>query len=147
MCTLSTVKEEMYKAAKLLETSRVPDYFITFCNAKSHNSYVITAFDTYKVVISIYSETKFQAYLSTHLKVPCGTTLLFMGLQFPHIDKKSKKEDVPIFKGVLMSSVHPVRALCALCRATETAWKKSQNVFLFCILTATRDWTLPRDIS
>ncbi|XP_009475166.1 PREDICTED: E3 ubiquitin-protein ligase RNF213-like [Nipponia nippon] len=56
---------------RLLQSSTVPDYrFIIFCNAKVHNSYVITAFDTYKVTIPCYSKTEIQAYLSTHLKVP-----------------------------------------------------------------------------
>lgn len=77
-----------------------------------------------------------------------GQPLLFMRLQFPDIDKKKcKKEDIPTFKDVLRSSVHPGRALCTLCRATETIWKKSQNVFLSYILTAARDWASPRDIS
>ncbi|XP_063997714.1 E3 ubiquitin-protein ligase RNF213-like, partial [Pogoniulus pusillus] len=34
----------------LAQSSRVPNYrFLIFCNAKAHNSYVITAFDAYKV--------------------------------------------------------------------------------------------------
>ncbi|XP_029898687.1 E3 ubiquitin-protein ligase rnf213-alpha-like isoform X1 [Aquila chrysaetos chrysaetos] len=70
---------------RLLQSSTVPDYrFIIFCNAKAHNSYVITAFDTYKVTIPCYSMTEIQAYLSTHLKVPCGTAPVAQAFEEPY---------------------------------------------------------------
>ncbi|PKU43384.1 hypothetical protein llap_6310 [Limosa lapponica baueri] len=70
---------------RLLQSSTVPDYrFIIFCNAKAHNSYVITAFDTYKVTIPCYSKTEIQAYLSTHLKVPCGTAPVAQAFEEPY---------------------------------------------------------------
>ncbi|KAM9245412.1 E3 ubiquitin-protein ligase rnf213-alpha-like [Leptosomus discolor] len=70
---------------RFLQSSTVPDYrFIIFCNAKAHNSYVITAFDTYKVTIPCYSETEIQAYLSTHLKVPCGTAPVAQAFEEPY---------------------------------------------------------------
>ncbi|XP_014821245.1 PREDICTED: E3 ubiquitin-protein ligase RNF213-like [Calidris pugnax] len=70
---------------RLLQSSTVPDYrFIIFCNAKALNSYVITAFDTYKVTIPCYSETEIQAYLSTHLKVPCGTAPVAQAFEEPY---------------------------------------------------------------
>ncbi|NXU51876.1 RN213 ligase, partial [Turnix velox] len=80
-CLLSAEKL-VYKVAKqlesyffrLLQSSEVPDYrFIIFCDAKAHNSYIITAFDTYKVSIPCCSKTEIQTYLRTHLKVPSGT--------------------------------------------------------------------------
>ncbi|XP_032847063.2 E3 ubiquitin-protein ligase rnf213-alpha-like [Tyto alba] len=70
---------------RLLQSSTVPEYrFIIFCNAKAHNSYVITAFDTYKVTIPCYSKTEIQAYLSTHLKVPCGTAPVAQAFEEPY---------------------------------------------------------------
>ncbi|XP_026713188.1 E3 ubiquitin-protein ligase rnf213-alpha-like [Athene cunicularia] len=70
---------------RLLQSSTVSDYrFIIFCNAKAHNSYVITAFDTYKVTIPCYSKTEIQAYLSTHLKVPCGTAPVAQAFEEPY---------------------------------------------------------------
>ncbi|XP_074426105.1 E3 ubiquitin-protein ligase rnf213-alpha-like isoform X2 [Larus michahellis] len=70
---------------RLLQSSTVPDYrFIIFCNAKAHNSYVITAFDTYKVTIPCCSKTEIQAYLSTHLKVPCGTAPVAQAFEEPY---------------------------------------------------------------
>ncbi|KAM6093566.1 E3 ubiquitin-protein ligase rnf213-alpha-like [Chlamydotis macqueenii] len=70
---------------RLLQSSRVPDYrFIIFCSAKAHNSYVITAFDTYKVTIPCCSKTEIQAYLSTHLKVPCGTAPVAQAFEEPY---------------------------------------------------------------
>ncbi|KFQ32292.1 E3 ubiquitin-protein ligase RNF213, partial [Mesitornis unicolor] len=83
----------VYKVAKhleshffhLLQSSRVHDYrFIIFCNAKAHNSYVITAFDTYKVTIPCYSKTEIQAYLNTHLKVPYGTAPVAQAFEEPY---------------------------------------------------------------
>ncbi|KAM9300337.1 E3 ubiquitin-protein ligase rnf213-alpha-like [Morus bassanus] len=69
---------------RLVQSSTVPDYrFIIFCNAKAHNSYVITAFDTYKVTIPCYSKTEIQAYLSTHLKVPYGTAPVAQAFEEP----------------------------------------------------------------
>ncbi|NXL52869.1 RN213 ligase, partial [Podilymbus podiceps] len=70
---------------RLLQSSTVPDYrFIIFCNAKTHNSYVITAFDTYKVTMPCYSKTEIQAYLNTHLKVPCGTAPVAQAFEEPY---------------------------------------------------------------
>ncbi|KAM6211439.1 E3 ubiquitin-protein ligase rnf213-alpha-like [Sarcoramphus papa] len=70
---------------RLLQSSTVPDYrFIIFCNAKTHNSYVITAFDTYKVTIPCYPKTEIQAYLSTHLKVPFGTAPVAQAFKEPY---------------------------------------------------------------
>ncbi|NXE22109.1 RN213 ligase, partial [Ardeotis kori] len=70
---------------RLLQSSRVPDYrFIIFCSAKAYNSYVITAFDTYKVTIPCCSKTEIQAYLSTHLKVPCGTAPVAQAFEEPY---------------------------------------------------------------
>ncbi|XP_074996114.1 E3 ubiquitin-protein ligase rnf213-alpha-like isoform X2 [Calonectris borealis] len=70
---------------RLLQSSTVPDYrFIIFCNAKAHNSYVITAFETYKVTIPCYSQTEIQAYLSTHLKVPSGTAPVAQAFEEPY---------------------------------------------------------------
>ncbi|XP_074938739.1 E3 ubiquitin-protein ligase rnf213-alpha-like isoform X2 [Phalacrocorax aristotelis] len=69
----------------LVQSSTVPDYrFIIFCNAKAHNSYIITAFDTYKVTIPCYSKTEIQAYLSTHLKVPYGTAPVAQAFEEPY---------------------------------------------------------------
>ncbi|XP_056183966.1 E3 ubiquitin-protein ligase rnf213-alpha-like isoform X3 [Falco biarmicus] len=82
-----------YKVSKQLEThffsllqsSTVPEYrFIIFCDAKAHNSYVITAFNTYKVTIPCYSKTEIQTYLSTHLKVPCGTAPMAQAFEEPY---------------------------------------------------------------
>ncbi|KYO41916.1 E3 ubiquitin-protein ligase RNF213 [Alligator mississippiensis] len=69
----------VYKVSKKLEfqffhlaqSSSVPDYrFLIFCDAKAHNSYIITAFDNYKVSLSCNSEADIQQYLRTHLTVP-----------------------------------------------------------------------------
>ncbi|XP_065450526.1 E3 ubiquitin-protein ligase RNF213-like [Chrysemys picta bellii] len=49
------------------------DYrFLIFCDTKAHNSYVITAFNTYKVSFSCDSGVEIQKYLKTHLRVPSG---------------------------------------------------------------------------
>ncbi|NXS98542.1 RN213 ligase, partial [Jacana jacana] len=78
-------KQLEYHFFRLLQSSTVPDYrFIIFCNAKAHSSYVITAFDTYKVTIPCYSDTEIQAYLSTHLKVPCGTAPVAQAFEEPY---------------------------------------------------------------
>ncbi|XP_009952271.1 PREDICTED: E3 ubiquitin-protein ligase RNF213-like [Leptosomus discolor] len=78
---------------RFLQSSTVPDYrFIIFCNAKAHNSYVITAFDTYKVTIPCYSETEIQAYLSTHLKVPCKSLFVDNTLQ----KIRARLDDLPV---------------------------------------------------
>ncbi|NXT90913.1 RN213 ligase, partial [Anhinga rufa] len=70
---------------RLVQSSTVSDYrFIIFCNAKAHNSYVITAFNTYKVTIPCYSKTEIQAYLSTHLKVPYGTAPVAQAFEEPY---------------------------------------------------------------
>ncbi|XP_026723294.1 E3 ubiquitin-protein ligase rnf213-alpha-like [Athene cunicularia] len=59
---------------RLVQSASVPNYrFVIFCNAKAHNSYVITAFDTYKVTYSWHSEEEIRSYLQGHLRVPIGT--------------------------------------------------------------------------
>ncbi|XP_075784969.1 E3 ubiquitin-protein ligase rnf213-alpha-like isoform X2 [Pelodiscus sinensis] len=71
----------VYRVSKRLESlffhfvqsSSIADYrFIIFCDAKAHSSYVMTAFDTYKVSLSCDSEVEIQKYLKTHLRVPSG---------------------------------------------------------------------------
>ncbi|KYO18317.1 hypothetical protein Y1Q_0012798 [Alligator mississippiensis] len=68
----------VYKVSKQLEfqffhlaqSSCVPDYrFLIFCDAKAHSSYIVTAFDNYKVPLSCNSEAEIQQYLRTHLTV------------------------------------------------------------------------------
>ncbi|XP_074786497.1 E3 ubiquitin-protein ligase rnf213-alpha-like [Athene noctua] len=59
---------------RLVRSASVPKYrFVIFCNAKAHNSYVITAFDAYKVTYSWHSEEEIRSYLQGHLRVPIGT--------------------------------------------------------------------------
>ncbi|NWW86129.1 RN213 ligase, partial [Rhynochetos jubatus] len=78
-------KQLEYHFFRLLQSSTVPDYqFIIFCNAKVHNSYVITAFDTYKVTLPCYSATEIQAYLRTHLKVPSGMAPVAQAFEEPY---------------------------------------------------------------
>ncbi|KAM7163185.1 E3 ubiquitin-protein ligase rnf213-alpha-like isoform 1-T1 [Macrochelys suwanniensis] len=71
----------VYKVSKQLESlffhfaqsCSIADYrFLIFCDAKAHNSYVMTAFDTYKVSFSCDSGVDIQKYLKTHLRVPSG---------------------------------------------------------------------------
>ncbi|TFJ98108.1 proline-rich AKT1 substrate 1 [Platysternon megacephalum] len=71
----------VYKVSKQLESlffrfaqscSNVDYRFLIFCDAKAHNSYVMTAFDTYKVSFSCDSGVDIQKYLKTHLRVPSG---------------------------------------------------------------------------
>ncbi|XP_065501150.1 E3 ubiquitin-protein ligase rnf213-alpha-like [Caloenas nicobarica] len=70
---------------RLLQSSTVHDFrFLIFCSTKAHNSYVITAFDTYKATIPCCSKTEIQAYLSTHLKVPCGTAPVAQAFEEPY---------------------------------------------------------------
>nr|XP_013804530.1 PREDICTED: E3 ubiquitin-protein ligase RNF213-like [Apteryx mantelli mantelli] len=53
----------------MVQCSSSPDYrFVIFCNSKAHNSYVITAFDTYKAAFPCCSKAEIQAYLKTHLR-------------------------------------------------------------------------------
>ncbi|NWQ79600.1 R213A ligase, partial [Columbina picui] len=69
---------------RLLQSSTVHDFrFLIFCSTKAHNSYVITAFDTYKATIPCCSKTEIQAYLSTHLKVPRGTAPVAQAFEEP----------------------------------------------------------------
>lgn len=70
---------------RLVQSSRVPNYrFIIFCSAKAHKSYVITAFDAYKVTFPCYSKMEIQTYLKMHLKVPCGTAPIAQAFEEPH---------------------------------------------------------------
>ncbi|KFW06979.1 E3 ubiquitin-protein ligase RNF213, partial [Eurypyga helias] len=70
---------------RLLQSSTVLDYkFIIFCNTKAHNSYVITAFDTYKVTFPCCIETEIQSYLRTHLKVPSGMAPVAQSFEEPY---------------------------------------------------------------
>ncbi|XP_043373130.1 E3 ubiquitin-protein ligase rnf213-alpha-like isoform X4 [Dermochelys coriacea] len=71
----------VYKVSKKLESlffhfaqscSNADYRFLIFCDAKTHNSYVMTAFDTYKVSFSCDSGVDIQKYLKTHLRVPSG---------------------------------------------------------------------------
>ncbi|NXF65797.1 RN213 ligase, partial [Ciccaba nigrolineata] len=70
---------------RLVQSSSIPNYrFVIFCNAKAHNSYVITAFDAYKVTFSWHSEMEIQSYLQRHLKVPNGTAPAAQAFEEPH---------------------------------------------------------------
>nr|XP_009916892.1 PREDICTED: E3 ubiquitin-protein ligase RNF213-like [Haliaeetus albicilla] len=70
---------------RLVQSSSVPNYrFIIFCSAKAHKSYVITAFDAYKVTFPCYSKTEIQTYLKMHLKVPCGTAPIAQAFEEAH---------------------------------------------------------------
>ncbi|KAM6032909.1 E3 ubiquitin-protein ligase rnf213-alpha-like isoform 2-T2 [Chlamydotis macqueenii] len=70
---------------RLVQSSSIPDYrFIIFCNAKAHNSYVITAFDAYKVTFPCYCKTEIQTYLKMHLKGPSGTAPVAQAFEEPH---------------------------------------------------------------
>ncbi|XP_074663829.1 E3 ubiquitin-protein ligase rnf213-alpha-like isoform X2 [Strix aluco] len=70
---------------RLVQSSSIPNYrFVIFCNAKAHNSYVITAFDAYKVTFSWHSEMEIQSYLQRHLKVPSGTAPAAQAFEEPH---------------------------------------------------------------
>ncbi|XP_034624730.1 E3 ubiquitin-protein ligase rnf213-alpha-like [Trachemys scripta elegans] len=71
----------VYKVSKNLESlffhfaqscSNADYRFLIFCDAKAHNSYVMTAFDTYKVSFSCDLGVEIQKYLKTHLRVPSG---------------------------------------------------------------------------
>ncbi|KAH1171819.1 hypothetical protein KIL84_007437, partial [Mauremys mutica] len=71
----------VYKVSKNLESlffhfaqscSNADYRFLIFCDAKAHNSYVMTAFDTYKVSFSCDTGVEIQKYLKTHLRVPSG---------------------------------------------------------------------------
>ncbi|XP_062457519.1 E3 ubiquitin-protein ligase rnf213-alpha-like [Rhea pennata] len=83
----------VYKVSKQLEShffrmvqlSSCPNYhFVIFCSAKAHNSYVITAFDTYKAAFPCCSKAEIQAYLKRHLSVPCGTAPVAQAFEEPH---------------------------------------------------------------
>ena len=70
---------------RLVQSSSIPNYrFIIFCNAKAHNSYVITAFDAYKVAFPCYTNAEIQAYLKLHLKVPSGTAPVAQAFEEPY---------------------------------------------------------------
>ncbi|KAM6240959.1 E3 ubiquitin-protein ligase rnf213-alpha-like [Porphyrio hochstetteri] len=70
---------------RLVQTYSIPDYrFIIFCNAKAHKSYVITAFDAYKVTFPCYSKTEIQTYLKMHLTVPHGTAPVAQAFEEPY---------------------------------------------------------------
>ncbi|NXA21973.1 RN213 ligase, partial [Ibidorhyncha struthersii] len=70
---------------RLVQSYGIPDYrFIIFCNAKAHNSYVITAFDAYKVTFPCYTKRDIQTYLKTHLKVPHGTAPVAQAFEEPY---------------------------------------------------------------
>ncbi|XP_009695289.1 PREDICTED: E3 ubiquitin-protein ligase RNF213-like [Cariama cristata] len=70
---------------RLVQSSSIPNYrFIIFCNAKVHNSYVITAFDAYKVTFPCYSKTEIQTYLKMHLTVPRGTAPVTQAFEEPY---------------------------------------------------------------
>ncbi|EMP27445.1 hypothetical protein UY3_15466 [Chelonia mydas] len=71
----------VYKVSKQLESlffhfaqscSNADYRFLIFCDAKAHNSYVMTAFDTYKVSFSCDLGVDIQKYLKTHLRVRSG---------------------------------------------------------------------------
>ncbi|KAH1172131.1 hypothetical protein KIL84_007749, partial [Mauremys mutica] len=71
----------VYKVSKNLESlffhfaqscSNADYRFLIFGDAKAHNSYVMTAFDTYKVSFSCDMGVDIQKYLKTHLRVPSG---------------------------------------------------------------------------
>ncbi|XP_026723315.1 E3 ubiquitin-protein ligase rnf213-alpha-like [Athene cunicularia] len=68
----------------LVQSASIPNYrFIIFCNAKAHNSYVITAFDAFKVTLSRHSEAETWKYLQGHLKVPSGTAPVAQAFEEP----------------------------------------------------------------
>ncbi|KFW03533.1 E3 ubiquitin-protein ligase RNF213, partial [Eurypyga helias] len=70
---------------RLVQSASVPGYrFIIFCNAKAHHSYVITAFDAYKVTFPCYSPAAIQAYLRAHLSVPSGAAPVAQAFSEPH---------------------------------------------------------------
>ncbi|XP_074936539.1 E3 ubiquitin-protein ligase rnf213-alpha-like, partial [Phalacrocorax aristotelis] len=70
---------------RLVQSSSIPNYrFIIFCNAKAHNSYVIKAFDAYKVTFPCYSKTEIQTYLKMHLKAPSGAAPVAQAFEEPH---------------------------------------------------------------
>ncbi|XP_055559911.1 E3 ubiquitin-protein ligase rnf213-alpha-like isoform X6 [Falco cherrug] len=70
---------------RLVQSSSIPNYrFIIFCNAKAHNSYVITAFDAYKVAFPCYTNAEIQTYLKMHLKVPSGTAPVAQAFEEPY---------------------------------------------------------------
>ncbi|XP_075580950.1 E3 ubiquitin-protein ligase rnf213-alpha-like [Pelecanus crispus] len=70
---------------RLVQSSGIPNYrFIIFCNAKAHNSYVITAFDAYKVTFPCHSKTEIQTYLKMHLSVPSGTAPVAQAFEEPY---------------------------------------------------------------
>ncbi|NXI48413.1 RN213 ligase, partial [Galbula dea] len=70
---------------RLVQSSSIPNYrLIIFCNSKAHNSYVITAFDAYKVPVPSYSKKEIQTYLKKHLKVPRGTAPVAQAFEEPH---------------------------------------------------------------
>ncbi|KAM9258624.1 E3 ubiquitin-protein ligase rnf213-alpha-like [Morus bassanus] len=70
---------------RLVQSCSIPNYrFIIFCNAKAHNSYVITAFDAYKVTFPCYSKAEIQTYLKMHLKVPSGTAPVAQAFEEPY---------------------------------------------------------------
>ncbi|NXS13669.1 RN213 ligase, partial [Neodrepanis coruscans] len=83
----------VYKVSKQLEShffrlvqfSGITNYrFFIFCNAKAHNSYVITAFDAYKVTFPSCSMTEIQTYLKTQLQVPTGAAPVAQAFEEPH---------------------------------------------------------------
>ncbi|NWQ89649.1 R213A ligase, partial [Burhinus bistriatus] len=83
----------VYKVSKRLEShffhlvqsSGVTNYrFVIFCNAKAHNSYVITAFDAYKVTFPCYSKAEIQTYLRMHLQVPSGMAPVAQAFEEPY---------------------------------------------------------------
>ncbi|KAM6394866.1 E3 ubiquitin-protein ligase rnf213-alpha-like [Rhynochetos jubatus] len=70
---------------RLVQSSGIPSYrFIIFCNAKAHNSYVITAFDAYKVTFPCYSVAAIQTYLKAHLEAPSGTAPVAQAFEEPY---------------------------------------------------------------
>ncbi|NWW27482.1 RN213 ligase, partial [Falcunculus frontatus] len=70
---------------RLVQSSSIPNYrFLIFCNAKADSSYVITAFDAYKVTFPDCSETEIQTYLKTQLQVPSGTAPVAQAFERPH---------------------------------------------------------------
>lgn len=91
---------------RLVQSSGIPNYrFIIFCNAKAPSSYVITAFDAYKMTFPCYSNTEIQTYLKMHLKVPSGTSPVAQAFEEPHQQNIklvfSKQAGMGMFRGVL----------------------------------------------
>ncbi|EMP27441.1 hypothetical protein UY3_15462 [Chelonia mydas] len=83
----------VYKVSKQLESlffhfaqscSNADYRFLIFCDTKAHNSYVMTAFDTYKVSFSCDSGVEIQKYLKTHLKVPNGVAPVAQVFEEPY---------------------------------------------------------------